>query len=153
MDNQLLGTCGVYYAMSRLAFQEVHASCTFGNAPHVDILASSKDGSKSVSLQVKTAKYAKRFRGRGNNKFLHEYQWYLGFKAARASFPNLFMIFVDLNIYDKDSRPDCYILPSHVVSDHCKDWIDHATMARFHVSPSKIEPFRNKWDLIKDALK
>jgi hypothetical protein len=69
MNGQFISAVGKYYVMSKLALNEIHASCTFGNAPNVEILASSANGAKSISIQVKTAEYAKRWRGRGDEKY------------------------------------------------------------------------------------
>jgi|HubBroStandDraft_2_1064218.scaffolds.fasta_scaffold2089818_2 hypothetical protein len=68
MNSQFISTAGTYLVMSKLAINEIHASCTHGNAPNVDILACSADGSKSIAIQVKTASDAKRLRGRGAEK-------------------------------------------------------------------------------------
>ena len=62
-NNSLIGASGCFHVMSRLAYENIHASCTFGNAPVVDILASSVDGSKTISIQVKTANVARRTSG------------------------------------------------------------------------------------------
>jgi hypothetical protein len=67
LNSQFIAAAGTYFVMSRLSMNEIHASCTFGNAPSVDILASSADGSKSISIQVKSAIYAQRWRGKGDN--------------------------------------------------------------------------------------
>ena len=62
MNGAFISAAGTYLVMSKLAINEIHASCTFGNAPIVDIIACSSDGSKSISIQVKTAFKAKRTR-------------------------------------------------------------------------------------------
>jgi hypothetical protein len=64
----LIGTAGVYHVASQLAQQGFHAAVTFGNAPSVDILVASPNGSSTISLQVKTSHWALRTRGRGSKK-------------------------------------------------------------------------------------
>jgi hypothetical protein len=53
MNSQLLGTGDTYYVMAQLALRGFHASCTFGNAPYVDVLVSTPDGHTTLSIQVK----------------------------------------------------------------------------------------------------
>ena len=84
-DSQLLGTAGTYYVLAELAARNCHASCTFGNARYIDVLVSARDGSKTVAVQVETAREARRFKGRGTSKRLHELQWPLGRKAAKLT--------------------------------------------------------------------
>ena len=150
--DQLMGTGGVYYVMSQLALRQFHASCTFGNAPFVDILVGSSDGAKSVSLQVKTARDARRWKGRGAARALRELQWTLGRKLAKHACPGLFYAFVDLKGLDHSEVPDVYIVPSAWVKTHCASWVDRAKWVRLHVSLAKVEPFKNNWDQIARAL-
>ena len=150
MNGQFISTAGTYFVMSKLAMNEIHASCTFGNAPAVDILVSSADGAKSIAIQVKTAEYAKRWRGRGEAKHFHHLEWNLGGKAAKTSLPNLFFAFVDLD--EDQEAPTDYIIPSKFIFEFCKDWVDEVSWVRFHPEVDDIEEFKENWDLIKNAL-
>ena len=153
-DGQLLGAAGTYFVMSELSSRGLHASCTFGNAPHVDILVSSPDGARSVAIQVKTTAWAKRFTGKKKDgKKLTQFQWYLGEKAARANLKNLYIVFVDFDKWSDSPTTDCYIVPSAFIHDHCKPWVDTAKMFRFHISPESIAPFRGAWHLLQNAVK
>jgi hypothetical protein len=144
------GTAGVYHVMHKLACEGIHASCTHGNAPNVDILVSSGDGSRMVAIEVKTTENALRLRGRGTNKHPHELQFAIGHRAAKLNSPNLLLAFVDLRGYA--STPDVYVYPSAVVAAYCAPWIDKVSMARFHVPITTAEPYKNNWQLIRDAL-
>jgi hypothetical protein len=140
--------------MSELSARGYHASCTFGNAPHVDILVSSSDGARSIAIQVKTTAWAKRWTGkRKEGKKLTQLQWYLGRKAAKANLKDLFVVFVDFDKWSASPQTDCYVVPSAFIYEFCKSWIDSAKMVRLHISPADIERYRGAWDLIKDALK
>lgn len=151
MNGQFIATAGTYHVMSKLSIKGVHASCTFGNATNVDILASSEDGSKLISIQVKTAIEAKGTRGRGEERKLHHLEFNLGHKAAKANFENLFFAFVDLD-YDYEQIPVVYIIPSKFIYEYHKDWVDDIKWARFHIKIEEITPFRENWELIKSAL-
>jgi hypothetical protein len=151
MDNQFISAAGTYFVMSQLALNEIHASCTFGNAPSVDILASSADGGKSIAIQVKTALSAKRLRGRGEEKKPHHLEWNLGYKAAKMNKENLFFAFVDLD-QDWDESPIVYIIPSKNIYDYCEKWVDNVSWVRFHPEIDEVEQFKENWNLIKQAL-
>src|SRR4029077_18361188 len=155
-DHQLLGAAGTYFVMSELSSRGYHASCTFGNAPHVDILVSSSDGARSIAIQVKTTASAKRWTGkRKEGKRLTQLQWYLGRKAAKANLKDLFVVFVDFDKWSPSPQTDCYVDPSAFIFEFCKSWIDNPKirMVRLHISPADIKQYRGAWDLIKDALK
>ena len=152
MDTQLLGTGGTYYVMSQLALHELHASCTFGNAPYVDVLVSAPDGSRTVAIQVKTALWATRDRGRGSDRKPFELQWPLGHKAARLSNPWFFFALVDLRGLQPDTIPDVYVVPSPFVAAYCAPWIDDVKWARLHIGVEEMEPYKNRWELITEAI-
>ena len=150
MNGQFISAAGTYFVMSRLAMNEIHASCTFGNAPNVDLLACSADGAKSISIQVKTAEYAKRWQGRGDKKVLHHLEWNLGRNAAKTFLENLFFALVDLD--EDEESPTVYIIPSKFIYEFCEDWVDKVSWVRFHPEVTEIKEFKENWDLIKKAL-
>lgn len=154
MNAPLTGTGGTYYVMAQLALKGYHASCTFGNAPFVDILVAAPDGSKSVSLQVKTATEARRWRGHGDSRAVKELQWTLGRRAAKHARTGLFYAFVDLKSFARDEVPDVYIIPSIWIKEYSAPWVDDPSVkwVRFHVSPDKVEASKNNWDQIAEAL-
>jgi len=153
MNSQLIGTGGTYYVMAQLALRGFHASCTFGNAPYVDVLVSAPDGHTTVSVQVKTAWYATRYKGRGEDRRPSELQWSLGYKAATTSSPNLFFAFVDLFGIEADTIPDVYIVPSKSIKSYCAPWVDKVSWVRLHIEYEDFQQFRNNWDILLKALK
>ncbi len=152
MDTQFIAAAGTYLVMSKLALNEIHASCTFGNAPNIDILASSSDGAKSIAIQVKTAYHARRLKGRGEERKLHHLEFTLGHKAAKTNFKNLFFAFVDLD-QDWDESPTVYIIPSKFIYEYHEGWVDDVSWLRFHPEIGEVEQFKENWSLIKKALK
>lgn len=154
--SQFVGAAGTFYVMSRLAYESVHASATFGNAPYIDIIASSEKGNKQISIQVKTAHFARRTTGRGTNKQWTGLDWALSYKAASLNIDNLFYAFVDLEGEYTDKKNNLwqltvYIIPSENLSmDICKDWKEGYW--RLQTSIKAMEPWKERWDLIKDRL-
>src|SRR5579871_3950711 len=104
--SSLTGAAGVYFVASYLAYRNIHVSITFGNAPAVDVLASSADGTRTVAIQVKTTEYALRHRGRGADKEPDHYEWDAGHKAATVARIGLIFAFVDLK--HKTNSTDAY---------------------------------------------
>ena len=159
-NSALIGTSGTYFVMAQLAVRDFHASCTFGNAPYVDILVSSHDGRRSACIQVKTARYAQRWKGRGASKTLHHYEWYLGHKVA--SIPkcsNVFFAFVDLHLpyweprfRPRDVSPEVYIIPVAEIAKWYHKYVKPDGMSRLWVYPDFLEPYRDAYRLLKKAI-
>ena len=153
MNGAFISAAGTSLVMSKLAINEIHASCTFGNAPIVDIIACSADGTKSITIQVKTAFEPKRTRGRGKEKKLHHLEFTLGHKAAKYNSENLFFAFVDLDQeWNEIPNPTIYIIPSNFIYNYHKDWADDVSWLRFHPEINEIEEFKENWEIIKRAL-
>ena len=110
----------------------------------MDILATNESTSKSVAIQVKTNQGATKAR-------------VLQKKAEEYFGDNLFYVFV--NLKDKKSHPDFYIVPSKVVADqirkgHAK-WLrtpgkkgqphNDSTMRKFSDEHDK---YWGKWDIL-----
>lgn len=92
---------GEYFVAAELAKMGHIALITLRNTEGVDILASNADGTRSVSIQVKTR--------RGN-----AHGWPLNEKAEKISSPDLFYVFVSLR--GEKERPEYFIVPSLVVA-------------------------------------
>ena len=147
------GTAGTYYVMFRLAAEGIHASCTHGNAPNVDILVSSADGSRAVSIEVKTTEHALRLRGRGTAKQPDHLEFPLGARAAKLNNPSLVIVFVDLRAFTPERVPQVYVFPSAFVAQYCASWVDSVKMVRFHIPITAAEPYKENWDVIRNALR
>ena len=155
--SQFVGAAGTYYVMSRLAYECVHASATFGNAPYVDIVASSEKGDKQISIQVKTADFARRGGNKRNGWKWTSLDWALSYKAASLNIENLFFAFVDIggektNKEEESWQPTVYIIPSNILTtEFCNHWTEEAW--RLQVPINRMEPYKEKWNLIKERLR
>ena len=105
-DNNLTGVAGEYFVAAELSKKGYIASMMLKNTRGVDILATNKDASKSVGVQVKAS--------RGNAK-----DWQLNKKAENYHSRNLFYVFV--NLRSEKERPDFFIVPSKVVANYVKE--------------------------------
>ncbi len=102
----LCGVSGEYFVAAELSRLGFIASITLRNTKGVDILATNESASKSVAIQVKT--------NQGTGK-----AWMLNKKAEEYYGDNLFYVFV--NLKDKASHPDFFIVPSKVVADQIRE--------------------------------
>jgi len=105
LDSILTGVAGEYFVAAELAKRGYIASINLKNTRGIDILASNKDASKSVGIQVKTTRY-------------NVYYWMLNEKAEDYYADNLFYVFV--NLKGQSQRPDFFIVPSKVVARYIK---------------------------------
>ncbi len=110
LSNINSGISGEYYVAAELTKRGYVASLTSKNTKAIDLLASNQDGSKVVSIQVKTARNGKSFT--------------LGQKDEEL-FDNgsLFYIFVNLNITTKRDtieygQIEYYIVPMRKVKNY-----------------------------------
>ncbi len=150
MHTALTGAAGVYFVAARLNAMGFQCAPTFGNVPSVDILVSSIDGAALVSLQVKTTMYGLRFRGRGEEKKPHHYEWEIGWKSARLNIPNLFFALVNLKNFE--DLPDVFIVPSKVIARYFAAGPVNWPRARYHPLVNKLDRYRENWEIIRNRL-
>ena len=153
LSSQLTGVAGVHFVASYLSFIGFLAVPTTRNIRGPDLLVSSLDGSKSLTLQVKTTMWASRTRGRGELKRPHHLEWDVGLSSATLNSRNLWFAFVDLREFEE--LPDVYIVPSKVVfayfnKEHTLDWFSRY---RYHPLLGDVAAYKNGWKQLKDALK
>lgn len=145
LDSTLVGVAGEYLVAGELTLRGYIASITLRNSRGIDIIASSTDGSSSVSIQVKT-------NSDGGSK------WILSKKAETFHSENHFYVFVALQ--DLGQRPDFYIVPSKVVADYTytshSEWLLGSKRDGSARKDSSLRNFRDPdntyleaWDLIQ----
>jgi len=103
LESTLVGVAGEYLVAGELTLRGYIASVTLRNSRGIDIIASTSDGSKSLSIQVKT-------NSNGNN------EWILNKKSEKFYSDNHYYIFVALD--SLGNRPNFYIVPSSVVATY-----------------------------------
>ena len=151
-DTMIVGTAGEHFVAFRLA----QLGCIVGlprvGSPSVDLLVSDRTGTKTVAIQVKTAEWAMRERGRGSNRKPHHLEFPLGHRAADISDPRVLYAFVDLKGRDPSSVPDVYIVPSADIHKYCSGWAKGAKLVRWHPDILTAEPYCNDWSRIQKVL-
>lgn len=103
LESTLVGVAGEYLVAGELTLRGYIASITLRNSRGIDIIASNADGSRSVSIQVKTNSD-----GRKN--------WMLNKKAESFHSPNHYYVFVALQGLGQRAR--FHVVPSKVIADY-----------------------------------
>ena len=99
-----------------------------GNAPNVDLLAASSEGSV-IAVQVKGS-------SRGD--------WTVKVSAAESKSKSLFYILVKLG---DGEAPEYYVLPSSAIAKIRATFSDNAT--QIHVRLKDARPYKDKWTLLR----
>jgi hypothetical protein len=151
VSTQLTGVAGVHFVASYLSFLGFHAVPTTRNVRGPDLLVSSIDGFRSLTLQVKTTMSAARERGRGELRKPHHLEWDVGWSSAKLNNSNLWFAFVDLKAFEE--LPDTYVIPSGVVFAYFEGGDPETwTRARYHPLVEEVAPYKNGWEQLKQAL-
>ncbi len=144
-QSQFTGVCGEYYVAYALTARNFHASLTIGNAPRVDVLVAASDGSRLLSLQVKTSRWAHRPRRYG-----HEVrEWDVGVGALASPSPSVWYSFVDLQEEGDNRNPRVFLVPSVWVHDYVKP--DHSRKM-YILLASAFSLVEERWDRVSDYL-
>ena len=150
-SSQLTGVAGVHFVASYLSFLGFHAVPTTRNVRGPDLLVSSIDGFRTLTLQVKTTMWAARERGRGEQRKPHHLEWDVGWSSARLNNSNLWFAFVDLKAFEE--LPDTYVIPSTVVFTYFEGGDPETwTRARYHPLVEEVALYKNAWEQLKQAL-
>lgn len=135
-----VGIAGEYYVAAELSVRGYVASITLRNSRGIDILASSADATRTVTIQVKTNKG-------GDPK------WFVGKKAESFAAKNHFYAFVILR--PSGQRPEFYIVPSevvaHTVSTEHATWLKATKKDGSAHKDSSIRIFRDEVGQFKEA--
>jgi hypothetical protein len=149
-SKSLIGIAGAHFVAAELCQRGIIATVTSRNTEGIDILASNQQGSKSVSIQVKTS-------GPELRKS-YSRSWILNNKAEKNFSDNLFYVFVDLKLGNE--KPDCYVVPSKEVANYVtkshSEWLktpgrngkkhNDNNMRLFEIDDKQIPLYLNRWD-------
>jgi hypothetical protein len=144
----MTGTAGEHYVAYCLSRRGLLPALTRGGSPSVDILVASRDGSNTVSIQVKTSSSAKR-------EFVRKKQpaywlWDVGERALTANAPRLFYAFVDLRYSETEPLdPVVFIVPS---SDVCRQLKPKDARYMFWIEEGHEHEYKERWDRLEEAL-
>ena len=137
LEPTLVGVAGEYLVAGELTLRGYIASITLRNSRGIDIIASNADGSRSVSIQVKTNSNGQK-------------SWILSKKAEKFYSENHYYVFVAL--HELEQRPHFHIVPSKVAAEHVSTnhaaWLKGTKRdgsARKDSSMRKFSDYENKY--------
>ena len=143
--SQFVGTAGQFHLARELALRGINAAITLGNAPSVDLMASSSCGRRTVSFQVKTSRNAYR-----SSRYGHEgYEWDVNRGVIGKHHESFWYAFINLQEEESGWNPEVFFVPSRWVAEFVKeDW------SRFmYFLPSTAKDFcHERWDLLTGYL-
>ncbi len=144
-SSQFVGAAGQYYLAYSLAVRHINAGLTLGNAPGVDVLASSFYGGNTISFQVKTSRNAYRV-----NRYGHEgYEWFVGAGAIDNYHHSFWYAFIDLEEKQGEWDPTVFFVPSRWVAGFVKpEW----KMKMYFLPTSVNHLTYERWDLVEQFL-
>ena len=145
LESQIVGVSGEYLVAGELSLRGYIASITLRNSRGIDIVASNSDGTKSVSIQVKTNSDGGK-------------SWILNKKSEEFFSNNHYYIFVALGKLNE--RPAFHVVPSKKVAEYTStshaNWLKgikrdgskrkDTTMRKFNDHENK---YLESWHLIK----
>ena len=140
----LTGVAGEYFVAAELSRRGYIASITLRNTRGIDILATSQDASRSITIQCKTSQIYRKI-------------WMLTEKSERFFAPNHFYIFVGLG--EAGQRPTFHIVPSTTVAKSIREghqrWIRTRRKDGKKHADSQMRNFEDpndeyleRWDLL-----
>jgi hypothetical protein len=158
-DKVARGNASQFFVAGELCRRNLIAVVTMGNTPHADILCSNVEGTRFAYIQVKTFVP-------GNSTVS------VGQKAERDYGKNFFWVLAGIPKPDQSHPFGYFIIPCsevarNVAADH-RNWLSapsakgdarqDSTVRIIHLPPKTsplgwdIAQYRNRWDLITDAL-
>ena len=144
LESTLVGVAGEYFVAAELSLRGYLASVTLRNSRGIDIIASSADASKSVSIQVKTSKSKTP-------------SWILSKKSEDFFSDSHFYVFVLLK--SLGTRPDFFVAPSIAVAKYIctthREWLQGSKRDGTQRQDSNMRKFddpegqhRERWDVL-----
>jgi hypothetical protein len=149
--SQFVGTAGQFFLAYGLSIRNINAGITLGNAPSVDVIASSEDGRYSLSFQVKTSRNAYR-----NNRYGYPgYEWLAGSSVIGKHRESFWYALIDLQEENERWNPRVFFVPSRWVAEFVKP--DFSQKVYYLSSKTgDLQSIENltleRWDLVQGYL-
>jgi Holliday junction resolvase-like predicted endonuclease len=134
LSKQISGIAGEYYVAAELSRRGYLAAITLRNSEGIDILVSNIEGSKLVSIQVKTTQ--------------NKEKWILSKKIENEKSKNKFFIFVKIP-NDINSKPEYHIINSEKLSEKIytghRNWLNNLSKNGKKRKDSDVRQFEPKY--------
>lgn len=120
ISSAIKGATGEFYVAAYLSAQNLVVALPRGGVPSSDLLVTTPNGDKTISLQIKTATQPKNSHG----KYGHYLTWAVSAKSRTINCHAHWYVFVDLLDWPRGKdNPEVYFVPSCDVAESLKtDW-------------------------------
>lgn len=146
--SQFVGLCGTYFVAYCVTSRGLHAAMTVGNAPNIDMLVSSVDGKRLLSLQVNTSTSAHK-----SNRYGRElWEWQLPASSGQLRNDSLWYAFVDLREQGEQRKPEVFLVPSHWVADFADSEWETWGRKLYWLFKEVESQCKERWDLVQRFL-
>jgi len=140
----ITGAAGEYFVAARLAAMGYVVALTRGGSPSVDLLVSNQSGSMTVSIQVKTAWWARRDHKRKKEK--DRWEWPIRRYEAQDASPQFLYAFVDLRAWpDTGYTPLVFVMPSKEVK---RRQFPESAHPYLWIMDAEANQYRENWEFI-----
>ena len=143
---QFTGAAGQFHLARELALRGINAALTVGNAPSVDLVATSFCGRWSVAFQVKTARNAYR-----KKRYGHEgYEWDVNKDVIEKYNESFWYAFINLREEGKAWNPEVFFVPSRWVAEFVKrEW----KRFMYFLPSTALHVCLERWDVLEGYLR
>ena len=142
-NNQQVARAGEHFVAAELHKRGAYAVTFAGNMPHIDVIASNRDQSRTVTIQVKT-----KTSGTWHTRFTR------GHKRQPLDETDRYWIFVDLG----EEPPGYYVVPEWWIENDIHH-ADRAYLSRHGgvrprtsehhgIQRSRVADWRGRWDIL-----
>ncbi len=143
--SQFTGAAGQFHLARELALRGINAALTVGNAPSVDVVASSSSGLQTIAFQVKTSRNAYRRKRYG----VEGYEWDVNRDVIGKHSASFWYAFVNLREANGAWSPEVFFVPSRWVAEFVKpNW----GRFMYFLPSSVIDLTQERWDLVSSYL-
>jgi hypothetical protein len=142
-DKALTGAAGAYYIGFRLSALGYAVGLTTHGTRAIDLFVANPDTGKSITIQTKTM--GKAFVQ--SKKYGPYWKWPVG-KTPPSPYHTFFYAFVDLRD-DPSQTPDVFIVPSVRLDSLLEKFPNWYWCT---IEEDNAPEYKNRWDIIKDAL-
>ncbi len=148
------GACGEFYVASYLSALGLIVALPRGGVPSSDLLVTTPDGGKTISLQIKTATSPYN----PSKKHGNYYAWSCSEKSLSVKSPTHWYAFVDLKGWTNGGEnPEIYFVPSGTVAVELQKEKEEYPSTRlfFCIDEDQIQNFKMKQgsDLLLESLR
>lgn len=154
-EAQIAALAGEHYVAHKIAMLGFIPTLVRQRMPRIDLLVSSGKGDRTVGIQIKSTFSAMREPAADSaSEPTFDLRFPLGHRAITSSAGTTFFCFVDLRRVAPSAIPDVYVVPADLLRrEYDGVYLRRYSQVHYQRSWQSMQPFRNNWDPVVEALK